>query len=166
MARTAARPSFQVELRLATERDYGFVERLYVESMRPLLLRLDAWDEADVLGRFRGSFDVTHVRIIRVDGADVGFIQTSETDAEINLDQIHLRKRYRSRGIGSRLIGDLLRADAARNKALSLAAVRGNRALALYQRLGFLTVSTDATKLYMRAGQSITAPGAGSACQP
>jgi GNAT superfamily N-acetyltransferase len=156
-------PAFQVELRPATEADYAFAERLYVETMKPLLQRLEAWDEAELLGRFRGSFDVTHVRIIRVDDADVGFIQISETDAQINLDQIHLRKHYRSRGIGSQLIGGLLRAAAARDKALSLAVVRGNRALALYQRLGFSTVGTDATKLYMRAGQSITA---GSACQP
>jgi ribosomal protein S18 acetylase RimI-like enzyme len=77
-------------------------------------------------------------------------MQTSETEAEINLDQIHLQQGYRSRGIGSQLIGDLLHAAAARKKALCLAVVHGNRALALYQRLGFMTVGKDATKLYLR----------------
>jgi ribosomal protein S18 acetylase RimI-like enzyme len=152
MPSSAAHPSLQVNLRPATEQDYAFAERLYVETMRPLLRNLEAWDEVDVLGRFRGSFDVAQVQIIRVDGTDVGFMQTSETEAEINLDQIHLKKGYRSRGIGSRLIGDLLCTAAARNKDLSLAVVHGNRALALYQHLGFQIVGKDATKLYMRAG--------------
>jgi ribosomal protein S18 acetylase RimI-like enzyme len=147
---SAARPSLQVDLRTATEQDYAFAERLYVETMRPLLQRLEAWDEADVLGRFRASFDVAQVQIIRVDGADAGFIQTSETAAEINLDQIHLRKEYRSRGIGRQLIGDLQQSAIAKKKALSLAVVRGNRALDLYQRLGFIVIGEDATKLYMR----------------
>jgi ribosomal protein S18 acetylase RimI-like enzyme len=152
MPSSAARPSLQVELRPATEQDYAFAERLYVETMRPLLQNLEAWDEADVLGRFKASFDVAQVQIIRVDGTDAGFMQTSEMEAEINLDQIHLEKGYRSRGIGSRLIGDLLCTAAARDKDLSLAVVHGNRALALYQHLGFQIVGKDATKLYMRAG--------------
>lgn len=150
MPKTVVRPSLQVDLRPATKEDYAFAERLYVETMRPLLQRLDAWDEADVLGRFRESFDVIQVRIVRFAETDVGFMQTSETAAEINLDQIHLRRGYRCRGIGSRLIGDLQSAAVAKKKALSLAVVRGNRALVLYQRLGFIVVGEDATKLYLR----------------
>jgi ribosomal protein S18 acetylase RimI-like enzyme len=150
VASSATPPSVKVELRPAIEQDYWFAERLYVETMKPLLQSLQAWDRENVLGRFRASFDITHVQIIRVEGRNVGFMQMSETDAEINLDQIHLRKSYRSRGIGSRLIGDLQRGAIAKKKALTLAIVRGNRALALYQRLGFLVVAEDATKLYMR----------------
>jgi GNAT superfamily N-acetyltransferase len=152
VASSAARSSLRVELRPATERDHAFAERLYVETMKPLLQELQAWDAADVLGRFRRSFGTAHVQIIRVDGRDVGFMQTSETDAEINLDQIHLRNGYRSRGVGSRLIGDLQCAAMAKKKTLALAVVRGNRALTLYQRMGFLVIAEDATKLYMRYG--------------
>ena len=164
MPSSAARPPLKVNLRPVTDEDYAFAERLYVETMRPLLQRLEAWDEADVLGRFRTSFDVTQVRIIRVDGKDAGFVQTSETDAEINLDQIHLLRTYRSRGIGRQLIGDLQRAATAKSKALSLAVVRGNRALALYQRLGFIIVSEDATKLYMRYVGSEPEPPTSTCC--
>jgi ribosomal protein S18 acetylase RimI-like enzyme len=150
MPSSAARPSLRGDLRPATGQDYAFAEQLYIETMRPLLRKLKAWDEADVVGRFRAAFRVADVQIIRVEGTDVGFIQTSETDAEINLDQIHLRKDFRSRGIGSQLIRDLQRAARAKRKALALAVVRGNRALALYQRLGFIVIGEDATKLYLR----------------
>jgi ribosomal protein S18 acetylase RimI-like enzyme len=150
MPSSAAPPSLEVDLRPATEQDYAFAERLYVDTMKPLLRRLGAWDEADVLGRFRTSFDVAQVRIIQVDGRDAGFVQTSETDTEINLDQIHLLRAYRSRGVGSELIRDLQRAAIAKKKALSLAVVRGNRAVTLYRHLGFIVVSEDTTRLYMR----------------
>lgn len=144
------RRSLPIGLRPATERDYAFAERLYVETMRPLLQRLEAWDEAEALGRFKASFEVGDTQIIRVAGADVGFVQTSETDAEINLDQIHLQDGYRAKGIGSKLIRDLLRTAAARDKAVCLAVVHGNPAVDLYRRLGFKVIAEDATKLYMR----------------
>jgi ribosomal protein S18 acetylase RimI-like enzyme len=154
MARRAPRPSFQVELRPAAEQDYGFAEHLYVQTMRPLLQKLGAWDETDLLGRFKTSFDVTNVRIIRVNGMDAGFMQISETETEINIDQIHLLEGFRSQGIGSRLIGHLQRTAITKNKPLSLAVIRGNPALALYQRLGFVTVTEDVTKLFMRSAQT------------
>lgn len=139
-----------VDLRLARKADYAFAERLYVATMQPLLSRLGAWDEDDVLDRFRQHYATAVVRTIRVDGRIVGFLQTSETNAEINLDQIHLEAAYRSRGIGSRLIGDLKREAQAKDKALSLSVVRNNPAVALYERLGFRVVDEDDTKLYMR----------------
>jgi ribosomal protein S18 acetylase RimI-like enzyme len=154
MSGSAAQPSLEVDLRPATERDYGFAERLYIATMRPLLRKLEAWDEAELLGRFRASFEVAQVRIIQADGRDAGFLQTSETEAEINLDQIHLHRTHRSRGIGSQLIRDLQRAAIAKKKALALAVVRGNRALELYQRLGFNVIGEDATRLYMRCDNS------------
>jgi ribosomal protein S18 acetylase RimI-like enzyme len=151
--RGAPQPPLRVELRPATEHDYAFTERLYVQTMRPLLQKLGAWDEVDVLGRFKTCFAAGgDVRIICVDGIDAGFLQTSETETEINLDQIHLNGRYRSLGIGSHLIRDLQRAAVAKHKSLALAVVHGNPALALYQRLGFVTTDQDATKLYMRHG--------------
>jgi ribosomal protein S18 acetylase RimI-like enzyme len=149
-ARTVARPSFQVELRPATERDYGFVERLYVETMRPLLQRLDAWDENEARVKFRGYYELDEVRIITVDGRDAGFLQVSERSDDITLAQIHIEAPYRAHGIGGRLIQDLLRDGRAKNKPVSLSVVKHNPAQALYERLGFRVVGEDATKLHMR----------------
>jgi ribosomal protein S18 acetylase RimI-like enzyme len=149
-AGSAATRSLRIDLRAATERDYAFAARLYVATMKPLLQKLEAWDAADLLGRFKSSFDVARVRIIQVDGRDAGFLQTSETESEINLDQIHLLRSYRSRGVGSQLIRDLQRAAAAKRKALALAVVHGNRALGLYRRLGFRVLDEDPIRLYMR----------------
>jgi ribosomal protein S18 acetylase RimI-like enzyme len=138
-----------VDLRPARKIDSALSERLYIETMQPLLSRLGAWDEDDVLDRFRRHYATARVSTIRVDGRKAGFLQTSETEADINLDQIHLEAAYRSRGIGSQLIRDLQREAQAKNKTLSLSVVRNNPAIALYERLGFRLVDEDATKLHM-----------------
>jgi ribosomal protein S18 acetylase RimI-like enzyme len=148
-AGTSGSEDLAVNLRPARAADYDYAERLYVRTMQPLLSGLGAWDEDDVLDRFRRHYATARVSTIRVDGRNAGFLQTSETEADINLDQIHLEAAYRSRGIGSQLIRDLQREARAKNKTLSLSVVRNNPAIALYERLGFRLVDEDATKLHM-----------------
>ena len=89
-------------------------------------------------------------KIIGVDGKAVGFLQVSETENAITLAQIHIESDYRDRGIGTRLLRDLLSDAAAKRKPVLLSVVRGNRARVLYERLGFLIGGEDATKLHMR----------------
>jgi ribosomal protein S18 acetylase RimI-like enzyme len=163
MAKTAARPSFQVELRPATKPDYGFVEGLYVETMKPLLQRLEAWNEIEARARFRSYYQLDEVRIITVDGRDAGFLQVSEKDDEITLAQIHIEAPYRSRGIGTALIKAMLRDARAKKKPVSLSVVKHNPAQTLYERLGFRVIGEDDTKHHMRwhAGSARPAEAAG-----
>ena len=139
-----------VKLRRARDSDYDFAERLYVESMKRLLTKLGMWNEQEVIARFKMYYQLDEVQIIAVDGKDVGWLQISETDHDINLDQIHLEKGYRARGIGSRLIQDVMTDARAANKPVLLSVVRNNPALALYRRLGFKVVGSDEQKLHMR----------------
>ena len=112
------------------------------------------WNEPEIRARFKTYFELDEVQIIAVDGKDVGWLQISETDHEINLDQLHLEKGYRSRGIGSRLIQDVMTNARAANKPVLLSVVRNNPALALYRRLGFKVVGSDEQKLHMRWDQA------------
>lgn len=142
--------SQRVDLRPAVARDYAFAQRLYTETQRPLLAQLDAWNEADVLGRFQRRYAAAAVEIILVNGREAGFLQTTETEAGMNLDQIHLKKAYRSRGIGSRLIRELQSRARAGGKPLSLTVLRNNPAQTLYRRLGFAVDGGNGTKVTMR----------------
>ena len=53
---------------------------------------------------FSEYFKPDEVRIITVNGADVGWIQVSEANREIHLDQLHLTEPFRDLGIGTKLI--------------------------------------------------------------
>lgn len=137
-------------LRPGRDADFGFARALYMSSMQPLLSALDAWDEDEIECAFRGYYIPDEVQIIVLDGRDVGWIQVSHTDTEFCLDQLHLVEAVRGHGIGSHLINATI-ADAAKaKKNVSLSLIKGNRAIELYQRLGFCHVAEDDTKIHKR----------------
>ncbi len=139
-----------LKLRRARQGDYDFAEGLYLDSMKSLLTELGAWNEQEVLSKFKHYFEPDHARIISVDGTDAGWLQVSETKHDINLDQIYIAEGFRRQGIGSRLIGDLLATAETKKKPILLSLVCNNPALGLYQRFGFRTVGQDDNRLHMR----------------
>ena len=136
-------------LRDAHDGDYAFAERLYLETMQPLLARLGS--EEDLASNLASWYLQSETRIIKLRDTDIGWLQVHETDEEMYLYQIHLEAEFRSRGIGTRLILDLMAAARADGKPILLNVVRNNdRAIALYRRLGFEIVKENGTKLHMR----------------
>ncbi len=134
-------------LRPARKDEFEFAETLYIDSMRPLMIALGLWDEAERRAALRRSFKVAEVNIIILDGADIGWMQVSERDTDYNLAQIQLLEEHCGRGIGSRLIGELLERARREGKTVSLSAVRTNRAIELYKRLGFRIIDPEATPI-------------------
>ena len=143
-------PDLSFEFRIAQDGDYDFAERLYLATMKPLLSRLGALDEPELIANFKRLYRPGDVKIIVVDGVDAGWLQISESEREISLYQIHIKSGYRARGIGPALMQDLLARGRIREKPISLYVVRNNPAVALYKRLGFKVVGEDETKLHMR----------------
>ena len=82
-----------------------------------------------------------------LDGRDIGWMQVSERDTDYNLAQIQLLHDYCGLGIGTRLISELLGRAAREEKTVSLSAMRTNRAIGLYERLGFRIIDPDATPI-------------------
>ena len=140
----------KISLRPARHEDFDFAAELYLGSTKALLTALGMWDEGRVVKRFRQAFKIDQVQVIRLDDADIGWMQVSETADRLHLHQLHILPQFHNQGIGTRLIQALL--DRARNvgRPVGLNVIRGNRALSLYRRLGFRVVGGDAEKLHMR----------------
>ena len=102
------------------------------------------------MARFDGHYEPGEVQIILVDGKDAGWLQISESEHELELAQIHIVRAFCSRGIGTQLIRKLMNEARGKGMSVFLSIVRGNRALSLYQRLGFVMVGEDEHKLHMR----------------
>ncbi|HUF55359.1 MAG TPA: GNAT family N-acetyltransferase [Thermohalobaculum sp.] len=157
-------PPEGVTLRRARPGDFAFAEALYLSSTRPLLTALGAWDEEGARTRLRAAFDRHPPLVIRADGEDVGWVQVSVRPGAIHLHQIHLDDAWRNRGIGSRLIGDIMRAARKAKLPVTLNVIHGNPAVELYKRLDFVIVNTGRELLQMRWQED--GPDAAAATEP
>jgi ribosomal protein S18 acetylase RimI-like enzyme len=148
-ARDTGKPC-DVRLRPALPGDFGFCRALYFSCMRPLLEALGAWDEKKADKAFEEYFNPGEIRIVFVDGVEAGWIQVSQTDDEVHLDQIHLIEAVRGKRIGTQLMRETMAHARSVGKPVLLSLLRGNRAVSLYRRLGFKPDGSDKTKLHMR----------------
>ena len=95
-------------------------------------------DEDDHRAIHARNFKPERVQIVSVDGVDVGRLDVDFGDEEIFLLIVELSPTHQGRGIGSRLIQQLLDQAAVEGKPLALNVLEVNhRAYALYRRLGF-----------------------------
>jgi len=139
----------EISLRPAQANDYQFAVDLYLESTKRLLLALDTWNEDEVIARFRSAFKPDQAQVVQSNGADIGWMQVSEASAGFHLHQIHIVATFRNRGVGSRLILDLLGRARAEGRPLVLNVIRGNPALSLYRRLGFRRIGETHERIQM-----------------
>jgi ribosomal protein S18 acetylase RimI-like enzyme len=142
-----AAPRATFDIRPARPDDYAFAEALYIDSMRPLMNGLAPWNEAERRAALRRSFKTADTSIIIVEARDVGWMQVTERDTDYNLAQLQILEHCCGRGIGTALIGNLLRQAAGEGRTVSLSAVRTNRAIGLYERLGFRILDPGATPI-------------------
>ena len=90
------------------------------------------------------------VRIITLDGTDIGWLQSFAKDDALFLGQLFVDGALRRRGIGTEVVKGLIEEAARAGRAVTLGVVKTNPALRLYERLGFRTTHEDARKFYMR----------------
>ena len=136
-------------LRPARPEDFDYCARLYFEGMESTIKELNLDMDGQIAG-FRQRWDVTQVRIITLDGADIGWLQSFVEDDTLFLGQLFVDRTLRGRGIGTQLIKGLIEEAARAGRAVTLGVVKSNPALRLYERLGFRTTHEDERKFYMR----------------
>jgi ribosomal protein S18 acetylase RimI-like enzyme len=93
-----------------------------------------------------GSFDV-----IEVDGEPAGRLYVGRWEDEIRIIDIALLPEHRGTGVGTRLVRELLAEGARSGKPVSIHVEKHNRALRLYERLGFATVADRGVYLLLEA---------------
>jgi ribosomal protein S18 acetylase RimI-like enzyme len=138
-----------VAFRPALSGDFDYCERLYFAEMERINRELKL-DRAVQVASFRRQWEVAQVRIITLDGAAIGWLQSTTRDGAYFLGQLFVETSRQRRGIGTEvmnlLIGEATRARA----AMTLGVVKSNPAKRLYERLGFNVTHEDDRKFYMR----------------
>lgn len=140
-----SRPTF----RPSRPGDFDFCARLYFEGMAQSIKDLNLDMNAQVTG-FRERWKVTQVRIITLDGTDVGWLQCFDREDSVFLGQLFVDGVFRRRGIGTAAVKALIGEATSAGRAVTLGVVKTNPAVRLYERLGFRTTHEDARELHMR----------------
>jgi len=134
-----AGPTVNLSYRRAVAEDEAFLFALHAAAMREYIEETwGAWDEEWQRAYFRRRFHPQALKILQVDGRDVGVIFIEERAEELFLARIEILPEYQRRGIGSAALRELIEQAREKGKPLALKVLKVNRrARSLYQRLGF-----------------------------
>lgn len=138
-----------IAMRPALSSDFDYCRCLYFGEMKWIINELHLDLAAQEHG-FRQQWNPMQVRIITVDGADVGWVQTIRQEEAILVGQIIVERRFQRKGVGTEIMKRLISDAAQMGLPLLLSVVKINPARTLYQRLGFQVTHEDDRKLYMK----------------
>src|SRR2546421_4855528 len=128
-----------VTLRPAAPDDAEFVFQVTEVCMRAYAEQTwGAWNEAVT----RASFDPATHRIIQCDDQDIGCLALHERSDHLDLDKLYILPAYQNRGIGTRLIKDIIAQAAAAEKPVRLSVLAVNPARRFYERAGFVVTQS------------------------
>ncbi len=139
----------QIALRPAVPQDFEYCKRLYFAEMNWVIeeLRLDRVAQA---ASFQQQWAPAEVRVITLDGSDVGWLQSTTQDDWFFIAQLFVDGPFQRRGIGTEVMNRLIDEAARGNLAVRLEVVKINPALRLYERLGFHITGEDDRRFHMR----------------
>jgi len=123
---------------------------LRIEAMRESLERLGRFDPARARARLSNGFEPARTLHIALNGRRVGFLVVKPHPEGLLLDHLYLRPAAQGRGVGSRVLQELLRDADAQRSAVLVGALRGSSANAFYARHGFRLVEEAEWDLYYR----------------
>ena len=138
-----------IELRPAGDHDFEYCRRLYFVEMKWIIEELNLDGTAQETG-FRQQWNQTQIRIIVLDGIDVGWLQAMTQNDELFLAQMFVDGPFQRKGIGTEVVKLLIGEANDLNLAVRLNVAKINPAKRLYERLGFRVTGEDDRKFYMK----------------
>jgi len=146
-------------IRPITPEDDAFLARVYASS-RAEELAVTGWPDelkADFCRRqfdaqsayYASNYPGASFQIIERDGWPVGRLYVDRWEKEIRIVDITLLPEFRGSGIGTKLLRELQNEARRAGKSLTIHVERFNRALTLYQRLGFQQIQDKGVYLLM-----------------
>jgi ribosomal protein S18 acetylase RimI-like enzyme len=149
----------RVALRPARDADAPFLLRVYVGTRVEELAGIPWSDEqkaafaaqqfAAQKAHYARHYAGMSADVILIDDVPAGRLLVARWTGEIRIVDISILPGFRGRGAGSFLLRRLLDEAAAARKRLSIHVERENRALGLYERLGFRRVAEHGVYLRM-----------------
>lgn len=134
----------------AAAHDLDELVELRIEAMRESLERLGRFDPVRARERFASGFEPACTRHVLQDGLRVGFVVVKPHPDGLLLDHLYVRPAAQGRGVGGRVLVDVLANADAQRLTVMVGALRGSLANAFYMRHGFQRMSEGDWDVYYR----------------
>jgi ribosomal protein S18 acetylase RimI-like enzyme len=152
-----------ISLRAVTPDDMEFLYRVYSSTRQEELAPLQ-WTEAQLTAFLTMQFNAQHTyyqaefpdanyQIVLWEGQPAGRLYLHRQERVLHIIDIALLPEFRNRGIGSRLLNDIIQQGNAENVPVSIYVEAFNPAQRLYQRLGFRKSKEEGLYFYMERAQ-------------
>jgi ribosomal protein S18 acetylase RimI-like enzyme len=133
-------------LRKATIDDFETLYRINKEAYQPYVEQIWGWNEEFQYTFFKEHLILDRIELIIVDGTPVGFISLNYREDLIFGESIALLPEFQSKGIGAKIIKDLIVKSKQLKIPFHIQVFKINvRAKALYERLGFTQYGENET---------------------
>lgn len=132
-------------LRIATQEDYDPLRHIHHVAFRDVVMQTWGWDE-HVQDQMWTEYltETDSLQVIEVDGATAGYLDVRALPDHIFIANIALDPAMQGRGIGTRILQDILAEATAADVPVRLDVIKANiQARALYERLGFVWVGAN-----------------------
>lgn len=141
-----------ITFRTSTIDDFEFLFDLHKATLGPYVDQVWGWDEDIQRAYLRRNTDFAATKVIVVDGAGAGRLDIEERDGDVYVGLIEVAAGFQRRGIGTRVLRDVLDDAFAAGRGVCLNVLKVNPdAHRLYRRLGFVVVAETEIRWRMRA---------------
>ena len=124
--------------RACTSADKSFMRSLHRRCYTDVVTaQFGGWDDDVQCAFFEKKWIPANYQIVVVENRDVGAICVKATSDHLFVSDIMVDPDYQNRGLGTRIVSDIVARGKSAGRTIRLQVLRHNRAIQLYRRLGF-----------------------------
>ncbi len=129
----------KITKRTAKVEDTEFARTVHHIAYHDVVVRqFGGWDEEKQNSFFKNDWNNGEgFEIILLDNIPCGYYSFEERENEIIGKELVLLPEFQGKGIGTNILTELIELSKVKNKVLKIGALKENKALELYRRLGF-----------------------------
>jgi len=132
----------------ADDTDIDFLLNLRMKTMNPHYENSGlSTDKETTLQRILYKFE--NANIILLDNEPIGLLKVDRTFTNIEVLQLQIDPSQQGKGLGKKILADILEEASLAGKTVSLSVLKTNKAQYLYTTLGFIIVGEDQYSYFM-----------------
>lgn len=144
-----------IESRKATEADTAFARETHHAAYHDVVVaQFSQWDAGAQDRFFENDWSNAEFDILLCDGEPCGYAAVEDRPDDVHVRELVIHPGFQNRGIGTAFLRGVMDRAAARGVPVRLGIFRLNRALRLYERLGFRVIDQTASHVILEWADS------------